>query len=92
MTTDEAAAGAAVVTGSLDKVGLLSAVFVVLVDCIEEEDTADEDSTSPFGSKVDDEVTCCLGDNEKRALCEVDDEEMETPPVEAEALPDFESG
>ena len=63
VTTEGAAAVAAVVvTGSVDMVELLSAVLVV-VDCIEEVDTAEDVSPSAFDSIVD-EVTCCLGDNE----------------------------
>ena len=40
-----------------------------------EVDTVEAVSPSDLASKVD-EVTCCLGDNEKRALCNDADEEM----------------
>ena len=74
-------------TGSVDMVELLSAVLVV-VDCIEEVDTAEDVSPSVLGSKVD-EVTCCLGDIEKRALCADEDDEgicCETTPGEVDEL------
>lgn len=91
MITEEAAAAAAllaVVTASVDMVELLSALAVV--DCIEEVDTAEDVSMSTaFVSRVD-EVTCCLGDIEKRALC-ADEEEDGTPAGEAVELTDFDS-
>lgn len=90
LITEEAAAAAlgAVVTASVDMVELLSA-FVV-VDCIEEVDTAEDVSMSTaFVSQVD-EVTCCLGDIEKRALC-ADEDEDGTPAGEAVELTGFDS-